>query len=120
MNVLKNTRIGIKLLIPVLLMLILAVGIAVSSYFLISEITDLNRTISKSITVTEAVKVINADFKAFFNRENEFINLESRVNRNADLLDPLTKKVVTANLEKAKEVSDLFVKNDEIEKKLCH
>ena len=99
-------------------MLVLTIGIAVGSYFVINEIKALNKTISGSIQVTGAVKSINNGFKAFFNKELEYLNLKSLVERNAALLDSELRRNLASNLEKAKIVSNLFVRNKEIEKKV--
>lgn len=93
MNILKNMKIGVKLLIPVFLLLILALGIAVGSYFLTKEIESLNKTISGSIQVTETIKNIDNDFRDFFNKELKYSDLKNLVERNGTLLDPGLRKI---------------------------
>lgn len=118
MNILKNMKIGVKLLIPVFLLLILALGIAVGSYFLTKEIESLNKTISGSIQVTETIKNIDNDFRDFFNKELKYSDLKNLVERNGTLLDPGLRKNLASNLEKTKTVNNLFVRNNEIKKEI--
>ena len=118
MIIMKNTSIVVKLFIPVIFLIILALGIPIGSYLLINEISSLKKTISDNLTTTKTVEDMVTTYKAFFNRDIQYDVLFSHNTESMKLLDDFLKEQFSNNLEITNETNNLFLENKKIEKQI--
>lgn len=118
MTFMKNTTIRVKLLIPVILLLVLAGGIPVGSYFLIDEISSLNETISSNLTTTKSVEAVADSYKAFISRDIQYDVLILQIMESIKLLDESLKAELSTDLKTIDITTNLFEANDKIEKQI--
>ncbi len=118
MLIMKNTSIAVKLFIPVIFLIVLALVIPIGSYLLINEISSLNKTISDNITTTKTVEETVNTYKAFFNRDIQYNELLSHTTKSMKLLDESLKSQFSKDLKIISETNNLFLENEKIEKQI--
>ena len=116
MFIMRNTSIVVKLFIPVIFLIILALVIPIGSYLLINEISSLKNTISDNLTTTKTVEDTVNTYKAFFNRDIQYDVLLSHNTESMKLLEESLKKQFSKDLEITNETNNLFLENEKIEK----
>jgi len=111
-------KIRYKLSIPISIQVILAVIIGTGSIFLISEISQIEKSLSVSRAVSEDIRGLNDKYISYFSRSISYSSLVSVIDPVIKDLATDMKEILVKNKDTIGDTEKLFVQNAEIKQEI--